>query len=68
MEVRAAWGQVIAYLDEAETYGSSDDSQNLRLFSYSILDDLDIIERIDYQPAIVRGLPNETIVKKIDSN
>lgn len=68
VEVRAAWGQVIAYLDEAETYGISDDSQNLRLFSYSILDDLDIIERIDYQPAIVRGLPNETIVKKIVIN
>ncbi len=68
VEVRAAWGQVVDYLDEAETYGSSDDSQNLRLFAYSMLDDLDIVERLDYQPAIVRGLPNDVTVDKIVVN
>ena len=68
VEVRAAWGQVITYLDEAETYGSSDDSHSLRLFAYSMLDDLDIVERLDYQPAIVRGLPKDTTISKIVVN
>ena len=68
VEVRVAWGQVVSYLDEAETYGSSDDFHNLRLFAYSMLDDLDIVERLDYQPAIVRGLPKNTTISKIVIN
>ncbi len=67
-EVRAAWGQVVTYLDEAEAYGSSEDSQNLRSFAYSMLDDLDHVERLEYQPAIVRGLPKDVAVAKIVVN
>lgn len=68
VEIRAAWGQVLTYLDEAEAYGSNEDSQNLRLFAYSVLDDLDIVERLNYQPAIVHGLPKGATVAKIVVN
>ncbi len=68
VEIRAAWGQVLTHLDEAEAYGSSEDSQSLRLFAYSMLDDLNLVERINYQPAILRGLPKGVIVAKIVVN
>jgi hypothetical protein len=65
VEIRAAWEQVLISLDEAENYGSSQDSQNLRTYAYSVLDTLDIVERLDYQPGIVGGLPSGVTVKKI---
>jgi hypothetical protein len=68
VEVRAAWEQVLGYLDAAENYGSSQDSQNLRTYAYSVLDTLDIVERLDYQPGIVGGLPNGVTVSKIVLN
>ena len=68
VEVRAAWKQVLGYLDAAENYGNSEDSQNLRTYAYSVLDTLDIVERLDYQPGIVGGLPNGVTVSKIVLN
>jgi hypothetical protein len=64
-EVRAAWTQVLAYLDEAEMYGSTEDSQNLRRYAYSVIDNLEIVDRLDFQPGIVRGLPDSVTVTKI---
>jgi len=63
VEVRAAWEQVLGYLDASENY-----SQNLRTYAYSVLDTLDIVERLDYQPGIVGGLPNGVTVSKIVLN
>jgi len=65
VEKRAAWAQVLIYLDEAENYGVTEDSNNLRQYAYSVIDTLDIVERLDYQPAIVRGLPADTTVTKM---
>jgi hypothetical protein len=67
-EIRVAWEQVLGYLDEAENYGSSEDSQKLRTYAYSVIDTLDIVDRLDYQPGIVGGLPNGVTVKKIVLN
>jgi hypothetical protein len=65
VEVRAAWEEVLGYLDEAENYGSSEDSRQLRVYAYSVLDTLDLVERLDYQPGIVSGLPSGVTVKKM---
>ena len=64
-EKRLAWNQVLTLLDEAEAYGVSEDSNNLRQYAYSVIDTLDIVERLDYQPAIVQGLPADTTVTKM---
>jgi hypothetical protein len=58
----------LGYLDAAENYGSSEGSQTLRAYAYSKLDTLDIVERLDYQPGIVGGLPNGVTVTKIVVN
>ena len=68
IESRAAWEQVLKHLDAAENYGSSEDSKNLRLYANSVLDNLDIVERLDYKPGIVGGLPNGVTVSKIIVN
>jgi len=68
IEIRAAWEQVLVSLDEAENYGSSQDSQDLRTYAYSVLDNLDIVERLDYQAGLVGGIPSGVTVKKIVLN
>jgi hypothetical protein len=68
IEIRTAWEQVLVSLDEAENYGSSQDSQNLRIYAYSVLDNLDIVERLDYQPGLVGGVPSGVSVRKIVLN
>ena len=65
IERRAAWEQVLDYLNQAEEYGSTEDSQALRTYSFAVLDELDIVERLDYSPGIVRGLPQDVTVSKI---
>jgi hypothetical protein len=65
VEKRAAWNQVLDYLDQAEARVTSEDSRALRTYAYSILDELDIVERLEYQPAIVRGLPKSVTVSEM---
>lgn len=53
---RAAWNEVLAQIELAEKYRMSNESQQLRLQAYTILDDLDQIDRLEFQPAIIGGL------------
>jgi hypothetical protein len=68
LEVRAAWEQVLYYLDEAAQYGDTQEALDLRIYAYSVLDNLDIVERLDYQEGIVTGLPGDVTVSKIVVN
>jgi hypothetical protein len=68
LEVRNAWDQVLFYLDEAAQYGDTQEARDLRAYAYSVLDNLDIVERLDYQAGIVNGLPRDVTVAKIVVN
>lgn len=53
------------YLQQAESYQVSAASQSLRSQVESSLDELDLVKRPAYQPAIVGGLPGDTKVTRI---
>ncbi len=54
--VRHAWETTIYYLDKAETYQETQQSQALRQEAQSALDGMDGVIRIDFRLAIVGGL------------
>ncbi len=61
-----AWQTVLSYLDQAETYEVTQDTLDLRDQSLYALDRLELITRLDYQPAISNGLPgSQTITRMI---
>jgi prepilin-type processing-associated H-X9-DG protein len=55
-EVRRAWDSTLYYLDLADRYQVTQDSQNLRQEAQTALDNLDSIVRLSFSPAIVGGL------------
>lgn len=65
---KEAWQAVISYLDQADQYQNSQDSQNLRLSAHQAIDTLDLTIRLEFQPAIVNGLPEETIISRITAS
>lgn len=52
-EQRQAWEGVLSLLDQAESFGVSSDSQALRAQAQDALDQLDYVDRRDFQPALV---------------
>jgi hypothetical protein len=64
-ELRGAWEDTLALIDQAEFYQSTDESRGLRAQAQSVVDDLDVIERIDFKPAIVGGLPEEATILRL---
>ena len=54
---RDAWQTALAYLDQAERYEVSPNSQALRSQAFFVLDTLEGIKRLNYQPAIKGGVP-----------
>lgn len=57
MLARRAWEAALAYLDQAETFETTPDSQTLRNQAVQSLDSLEGIKRLDFQQAIRGGLP-----------
>jgi hypothetical protein len=53
-----AWQNVIAYLDQADAYELTPESQALRLQAYQAVDQVQLIRRLDYQPALTEFLPD----------
>jgi hypothetical protein len=54
--LRHAWESTLDFLDKAEQYGSTPESQALRQQAQAGLDGLDGIVRLDFRPAIYGGL------------
>ena len=67
-EIRSAWNEVLGYVDQAEAYQETADSQALRSYAMSIIDEMEIIERLDFQPAFSKPLPYNLQIAKIVSN
>jgi len=62
---RQAWQDVLKYLELADTYQKTADSQSLRSSAQQVFDDLDLTTRLDFQPAIVGGLPEDVKISRI---
>lgn len=61
----AAWQGVIGYLDEADTYQFTSDSQQLRFEAQSVIDDMNSITRLVFQPALTGNLPETAQISHI---
>ena len=64
-DVRRAWDSTLYYLDLADNYQITQDSQNLRQEAQTALDNLDSIVRLDFRPAIPGGLSQVLQISKM---
>ncbi len=64
-DLREAWNTVLSYLNEAEAYKITPDSQSMRDYADSVLDNLDLIVRLPFQPLLVDSLPNDAKITRI---
>jgi hypothetical protein len=53
-----AWQSVLAILDEVDTFKVTNESLELRREAQAVFDQLDIVVRLDFLPAIDTSLPN----------
>ena len=63
--VRHAWESTLYYLDKAEAYQVTQDSQALRWQAQAELDNLDRIVRLEFHPAIISGLDTTIQVSRM---
>ncbi len=54
---RQEWRTVLDLIQQAETYNVTPDTQHLKALANGVLDQLDLIKRVNYQEAIEGGLP-----------
>ncbi len=62
---RNSWGQVLFLLAEVEDYKKTPETIALREQALQVLDELDLVKRVDYQPAIAGQLPTEVSISRI---
>lgn len=62
---REAWQSVINYLDQADEYQQSQNSQDLRSSAVQALDALDLTMRLEFQPAIAGEMPAGANITRI---
>jgi hypothetical protein len=60
IELRTGWELTLDYLDKADLYGTSPDSEKLRAQATQALDELDAIVRLSFTPALDSGLAEST--------
>jgi uncharacterized membrane protein len=65
---REGWNRVLEQLDKAEYYAVTADSQALRSQAIAVLDGLDGVQRLDFQPAIIGGLDDSVRITRMVAN
>lgn len=60
-----AWQSVINYIEQAEEYQVTNETTALRAEASQVFDALNLVQRLDYQPAIANGLPTNAIISQI---
>lgn len=65
---RENWNRMLEQLDKAEYYTVTEDSQALRGRAIAVLDGLDGVQRLDFQPAIIGGLDDSVRVTRLVSS
>jgi len=63
--IRGAWNDVINHLDQAEQYQVTEDSQAMRDYALNVLDGLDLVVRLPFQPALATRLPADASIHRI---
>lgn len=63
--LRQNWEATLDLLDQAESFETSADSRNLREQAQGALDQLDSIERLDFQPALAEDLKENAHITRI---
>ncbi len=61
-ELRTSWETVLDFLDRAEIYQVMSQSRDLRQKAQAALDQLDYIQRLDFQPVLAGGLSSHVQV------
>lgn len=64
-EQRLAWETTLLHLNNAEFFQSTEESQELRMQAQGILDDINVIERLDFRPAIVDQLEETAQITRL---
>jgi hypothetical protein len=64
-EQRIAWDTALAYLDQAEAYQSTSDSEALRVTAINNIDNLNVIDRLDFKPALTRSLNEDSKITRM---
>lgn len=67
-EQHDAWEDVLTYLNLAESYLVTDESQALRKLATDTLDTMDKVVRINYRSALIEGLPSSVVITRIGIN
>ena len=62
---RANWEVVLITLDQVEAIDITPETLALRAEAISILDEMDIVKRVNFQPAIVGGLPDSAQISRM---
>ncbi|GAF89664.1 unnamed protein product, partial [marine sediment metagenome] len=62
---RANWEVVLKTLDQVEAIDITPETLALRAKATSILDEMDIVKRVNFQPAIVGGLPDSAQISRM---
>lgn len=65
LDQRVNWIAALTLLDQAEKYQITGETQALRLQAQFALDNIDLIKRVDYLPAIQGGLPGEVSISRM---
>ena len=65
---RLAWEETAKYLDNAERYGMTEESQKLRLQANQVLDQMDGIARLNYQPATAATFSSSVNFTRMEAN
>ena len=63
--LRNGWSRTLELLDQAEKYGTTTETRQLRDYAQQALDEMDNIQRPDYQPAIIGGLPDTVKITRM---
>jgi hypothetical protein len=64
-EVRLAWERSLYYLDRADSYQRTQDSQDLRQQAQTALDNMDGILRLDFHKAIIGALSHSVEISRM---
>jgi hypothetical protein len=64
-ELRLAWDLTLRYLDQAEYYQTSEQSESLRTQAQDALDTLNGVERLEYQSALTTPLDADALISRM---
>ena len=64
---RADWQAALDYLKQAEAHNRNADTDRLRKEIQAAIDEIDLIGRLDYRPAIIGGLPDSMLINRLVS-